>query len=215
MTVSKSYVGSVTLKNKHAIYLKRRELKSKLAKNYPANQIWSIDLTTLTDEHKHQNIVFGIIDCGTRANLLLKRLINKNSSTLIFQILETIQKYGKPAKIRTDNEPVFTSFLFSTHLRLLRIKHQLTEVACPWMNGRIERFFGTLKYSIKNIMIKSAELDTRLMEFRFYYNHVRPHQNLKGKTPVEVWSKRLPDYKKTPQEISLWQGVLVGYYWEY
>jgi transposase InsO family protein len=215
MTVSKSYVAGIVAKNKHAIYLERKEFKSKPAKNYPANQVWSIDLTTLTDEHKHQNIIFGIIDCGTRANLLLKRIPTKKSSALILQILEVIQKYGKPAKIRTDNEPVFTSFLFRTHLKILRIKHQLTEVACPWMNGRIERFFGTLKKSIKHIVIKSAELDTRLMEFRFYYNHVRPHQNLKGKTPAEVWCKRLNDYKKSPQEIHLWQGVLAGYYWEH
>lgn len=215
MTVSKSYVAGIVAKNKHAIYLQRKEFKSKPAKNYPANQVWSIDLTTLTDEHKHQNIVFGIIDCGTRANLLLKRIPTKKSSALILQILEVIQKYGKPAKIRTDNEPIFTSFIFRTQLKLLRIKHQLTEVACPWMNGRIERFFGALKKSIKHIVIKSAELDTRLMEFRFYYNHVRPHQNLKGKTPAEIWSKRLNDHTKSPQEIILWQGVLAGYYWEH
>lgn len=215
MSVSKSYVAGIIINNKHAIYLKRKAIKSKPAKNYPVNKIWSIDLTTLTDEHKQQNIIFGIIDCGTRANLLLKRIPTKKSSALILQILETIQKYGKPAKIRTDNERVFTSFLFRTHLKLMRIKHQLTEVACPWMNGRIERFFGTLKCSIRKIVIKSAELDSRLMEFRFYYNHVRPHQNLNGKTPAEAWSKRLPDYTKLPQEILLWQGVLVGYYWEY
>lgn len=144
-----------------------------------------------------------------------ERIPTKKSSALILQILEAIQKYGKPAKICTDNEPVFTSFLFRTHLKLLRIKHQLTEVDCPWMNGRVERFFGTLKKSIKHIVIKSPELDTRLMEFRFYYNYVRPHQNPKGKTASEVWNKRLNDYKKSPQEIILWQGVLAGYYWEH
>jgi putative transposase len=215
ISVSKSYVAGVIINNKHAIYLKRKEIKSKSAKNFPANTIWAMDLTTLTDEHKHQNIILGIMDCGTRANLLLKRIPTKKSSALIFQILEAMQKYGKPAKIRTDNEPVFTSFIFRTQLKLLRIKHQLTEVACPWMNGRIERFFGTLKKSIKHIVIKSAELDTRLMEFRFHYNHVRPHQNLSGKTPAEAWSKRLPNYTKQPHEISLWQGVLAGYYWDH
>ena len=215
MSVSKSYVAGVIINNKHAIYLKRKEIKSKSAKNFPANKIWAMDLTTLGDEHKHQNIILGIIDCGTRANLLLKRIPTKKSSALILQILETMRKYGKPTKIRTDNEPVFTSFLFRTHLTLLRIKHQLTEVACPWMNGRVERFFGTLKRSIKNIVIKSAELDTRLIEFRFFYNHVRTHQNLKGKTPAEAWSKHLPDYTKQPQEIILWQGVLAGYYWDH
>jgi putative transposase len=116
ISVSKSYVAGVIITNKHAIYLKRKEIKSKSAKNFPANTIWAMDLTTLTDEHKHQNILLGIIDCGTRANLLLKRIPTKKSSALIFQILETMQKYGKPAKIRTDNEPVFTSFIFRTQL---------------------------------------------------------------------------------------------------
>jgi transposase InsO family protein len=30
----------------------------------------------------------------------------------------------------------------------LDIRHQRSDVACPWQNGRIKRFFGTLKQSL-------------------------------------------------------------------
>jgi len=31
-----------------------------------------------------------------------------------------------------------------------------------------------------------------LSEFRFFYNHVRPHQNLAGLTPAEAWAGAAP-----------------------
>ncbi|NIP27488.1 MAG: DDE-type integrase/transposase/recombinase, partial [Phycisphaerae bacterium] len=63
-------------------------------------------------------------------------------------LLDAIERYGKPKFLRTDNETVFTSRLFRFGLWLLGIKHQRTDKGCPWMNGRVERFFGTLKQKL-------------------------------------------------------------------
>lgn len=214
MTVSKSFVYNAIIQHKHSIFLQRKELKSRKPAKYPKNHLWSIDLTSIADNQKQLHWILGIIDAGTRATLLLERVDNKSSAQLLRKMLATIKRFGKPRKIRTDNERVFTSYFFRCNMTLLGIRNQLTEVACPWMNGRIERLFGTLKQSIIKIVIKVHEVDLRLAEFRFYYNHVRPHENLKGKTPYEAWSKRLTNFNREPIEISLWQGLLSGYYWE-
>lgn len=213
MTVSKSFVYTTIIKHKHAIFLARKELKKKKPLRYPKNYLWSVDLTTVADEHKQLHSILGIVDAGTRANLLLNKIDNKSSMNLVHSMLLTIQKYGKPKNIRTDNEAIFTSRWFRCNMKLLGIKQQLTQIASPWQNGRIERLFGTLKQSIKKIVVKANDVDLRLAEFRFFYNHVRSHENLKGKTPAEAWSKRLPNSKKEPMAISLWQGLLSGYYW--
>lgn len=211
MTVGKTFVYQVFIKYQHDIYLKRRQLRNRKVKNFPANKVWSIDLTTVTDKDKYQHKVLGMLDNGTRANLLLKRLDKTTSLQLITEILKLAIKYGKPKKLRSDNEAIFTSTLFRTMLSLSGIKHQRTQIACPWMNGRIERFFGTLKQNIKQIVVKGNELDQRLREFRFFYNHVRPHSNLNGKIPADVWSKKLTSHKNFI-EVNLWQGILCGYY---
>ena len=36
-------------------------------------------------------------------------------------------------------------------LRLMGIRHQRIDPHCPWQNGRIERFFGTLKPHLRQL----------------------------------------------------------------
>ncbi len=73
-------------------------------------------------------------------------------------------------------------------MRMAGIRQQFTVPGCPWMNGRIERLFGTLKEKLDCTKVNGREaLAMLLPDFRFWYNHVRPHQNLGGLTPYEAW----------------------------
>jgi putative transposase len=168
MTVSKSTVYNIIIRHKYEIYMLRKQIKQRKPKSLPKNIIWSMDLTTVTDDKKQQHITFGVVDNGTRACLLLKNIADKSSITLLRNLLNIIDAYGKPTKIRMDNEAVFKSRLFRAGLWILSIKPQFTQVACPWMNGRVERFFGTLKQNVCKIMITETLLDQRLTEFRYW-----------------------------------------------
>ncbi|MES2822755.1 MAG: integrase core domain-containing protein [Pseudomonadota bacterium] len=212
MTVSKSTVYNIIIRHKHDIYFLRKQIKQRRPKPLPKNIIWSIDLTTITDDKKQQHITFGVIDNGTRACLLLKNIANKSSITLLRNLLHIIEAYGKPKRIRMDNEAVFKSKLFLMGLWILSIKPQFTEVACPWMNGRVERFFGTLKQHVHKIILTEKTLEQHLAEFRYWYNHVRTHNNLKGKAPAEAWSKIQCNKHGEAVYVSLWHGILNGFY---
>jgi hypothetical protein len=86
------------------------------------------------------------------------------------------------------------------------------------MNGRIERFFGTLKSKLDCWEVDSHEqLEMALRLFRVWYNHIRPHQHLHGRTPAEVWSG-IDCFAKSPREsdsFEAWDGLLAGYYLRY
>ncbi|MBI3354920.1 MAG: transposase family protein [Nitrospirae bacterium] len=130
-------------------------------------------------------------------------------------LLDAVEYYGKPKALRTDNEPVFTSWLFKISLWLMGIRHQLIDKCCPWQNGRIERFFGTLKKKLNQWQVGSREqLNGALGQFRFWYNHVRPHQHLNGMTPAEVWNGRDIFARRPKQEywFEAWDGLLTGIY---
>jgi transposase InsO family protein len=213
MTVGKTFVYNTIHAHRYEIYVLRRKIKSKRPRIFPKNLIWSMDLTQVTDNETQVHTLFGIIDSGTRACLLLRELPTKASIVLLRCLLDTIEKYGKPKAIRTDNEAVFTSRLFRFGLWVLNIKHQRSEVCCPWMNGKIERFFGTLKQKLQHYSIYSVEtLAGDLATYRFWYNHIRTHQHLNGKTPAEVWAGVNPDAKNNPTEFSAWDSALTGYY---
>lgn len=117
------------------------------------------------------------------------------------------------SELRTDNEIIFNSFVFKSFLRLVGIQKQTTQVAAPWQNGRIERAFGTLKPLLKQLVINDKPtLQLALAEFRWFYNRIRPHQNLQGKTPNEVFygldtSKPV----KQAKVIKKLNGLLVGF----
>jgi transposase InsO family protein len=58
------------------------------------------------------------------------------------------------------------------------------------------------------------ELTLALGDFRAWYNHVRPHQHLAGRTPFEAWSGIDP-YASAPKQVrysSAWDGMLTGYW---
>jgi hypothetical protein len=57
-------------------------------------------------------------------------------------------------------------------------------------------------------------LNQALSEFGFFYNHVRPHQNLGGRTPAEAWSGVDPFTTQPRGEywFESWDGLLRGYY---
>ncbi len=109
---------------------------------------------------------------------------------------------------------IFTARVFRMGLALIGVAHQRTEPGCPWMNGRVERFFGTLKQKLDRWEVANAtDLAASLNQFRYWYNSVRPHQNLNGMTPDEVWHGIDP-YRCRSWRVewfSAWDGLLNGF----
>jgi putative transposase len=215
MTVGKTYVSDTIRQHYHEILLLRRQIRNAKPKAVPKNLIWALDLTGKTTLDGQTRLVLGIIEHASRAALALEALHGKSSWTLVGKLAAAIRRYGKPRFIRTDNESIFTSRVFRLALFLLGIRHQTTDLHCPWQNGRVERFFGTLKDKLDQLAVASFDaLNSALGEFRFFYNHVRSHQNLAGATPAEAWAGVDPYATRFKQEywFEAWDGLLQGYY---
>jgi putative transposase len=157
----------------------------------------------------------SLIDHGSRAALCLQTLVVRNSWTILGYLCLSIGRYGKPRSIRTDNEAIFNSFVFRTFLKLAGIRKQTIPTCSPWCNGRIERFFGTLKPVLKQFSpFDRHDLQTALQEFILFYNHCRPHQNLENRTPAEVWNKQSENRlsgKKDFISVQALRGALTGF----
>jgi transposase InsO family protein len=217
ITVGKSYVACILRTHSAEIINLRHKWKHRIPKPVPQNLVWAMDLTGITDSAQKTRNILGIIDHGTRKCLCLKALGDKASITLLKILIQAIDAYGKPKVIRTDNEAVFTSRLFNFGLWLLGIRHQRTMLHCPWQNGRIERFFGTFKSVADRVLFEAQNFQFSLNEFSFWYNHIRPHRHLNGRTPDEAWSGVDP-YLYSPKscrKFSAWDGMLTGFQMEY
>ena len=215
MTVGKSYVSNTIRKHHYEIAILRRKIKNAKPKAVPLNLVWALDLTGKTTLDGQTQLILSIIEHASRAALSLEVLQSKSSWTIVSKLIASIKCYGKPRMIRTDNESIFTSHVFRSALFLLGIRHQRTDLHCPWQNGRVERFFGSLKASLDQLAVLSFDaLGDALIEFRFFYNHVRTHQNLGGATPAEAWAGVDPRKTRFKREywFEAWGGLLTGYY---
>jgi putative transposase len=95
--------------------------------------------------------ILGAIEHHSRKCLSLKSLKNKSSITILRGLLNILEHHPNSKFIRSDNEICFNSKLIKFCLWSLGIKKQTIDKHSSWQNGRIERFFGTLKSTIKNL----------------------------------------------------------------
>jgi putative transposase len=214
-SVSKTYVADVVRNHRYAIDVLRRELKHKMPHSPPRNAVWGVDMTGRQDAHGNVHHIFGIVDHGSRLSIALERVERMDTWMFLSHLFRAISVHGKPHAIRTDKASVFRSRLFAAVMRLAGIKHQFTDVGSPWQNGRIERLFGTLKSKLNQVIISDGmKLDAALAHFRLWYNKVRPHQHLRGATPLEAWTgKPLGSQKiKGIEFFTAWDGLLTGFH---
>lgn len=145
MAVSKTYVADTCCKQQYLILEARRRLKHRVPQPMPRNRVWGCDLLVKTDQNGQPHLALAILDHASRACLRLQRLSDKSSWTLLQELVQTVRRCGWPQVLRTDNEAVLVSRLFRLGLWLLGIRQQRIQPDCPWQNGRVERFIGTVK----------------------------------------------------------------------
>lgn len=150
--------------------------------------------------------------------------VRKTAAAIERVLAEAFRRFEPPRSLVTDNEGPFRSYTWKRTLARFRVQHRRTELYCPWQNGRIERFFGTLKRKIgQRCAAGSADLQSDLNVFRYWYNHIhiRPHQALYGAihcrgrtvqlslTPAEAWAQS--GDRKHGSRFEGWGGLLRGW----
>lgn len=212
MTVSKSFVSYTVKNHYYEVQCLRQTIKHKRSPAFPSHQLWSTDLTHSIDDQQCPHTLLGIMDNGSRYCVSLKKVGNKTSITLLRVLLDAIETYGKPKQLRTDNEACFTSRLFCFSLWCLGIHHQRSDKHCPWQNGKIERFFGTFKERLHHYRLSAKYIERDLIQYTDWYNYVRPHDHLNGKTPAEQHAKKQANQQGNSHYIRFWRGALTGFY---
>jgi putative transposase len=220
-TVSKSFVAKVLRNYRYAITMQRRDMRNRKPIAIPANATWGLDLCGKQDTAGVVHPILGIVDHGSRVAITLTAIRNMNFYTLAGHVLLAIGRFGKPQALRTDNASILVSKRFRWFLKLLRIRHQRSDVGCPWQNGFIERLFGSLKQKLNQVGVNDfAQLNFALREFRCWYNDIRSHQGLGGRTPAEAQAWLTGQVSTTLFEERVaesvtpfvaWDGLLTGY----
>jgi putative transposase len=170
--------------------LKKRlpeSVRQPLPKARACNDCWSLDFTAdgLSDGRKFRTL--NVIDDYNREILGVEVDYSLPARRVLGLLNKLVERYGKPARLRSDNGPEFISQDFQDWCKEQQIILHWIEPGKPTQNAYIERFNGTFRREVLNANTFSSlaqvrrTVDTWLVE----YNTERPHQALKFMTPVE------------------------------
>jgi len=182
-------------------YTTKRRNKLKLAETpileeaTQPNQVWTIDFKGWwkTGDDKICE-PFTVQDMYSRY-ILYCEPVTKRTGNNIWSIMEELfKKYGMPERCRSDNGPPFASLgigrLTSFVIRLVRagITPEWIRPGKPQDNGKHERMHRIIKAEVALEPAPTlAKQRLQLQEFQPYYNDIRPHEALDGKTPSEIY----------------------------
>ncbi|MER5185588.1 integrase core domain-containing protein [Streptomyces sp. NPDC002896] len=94
-------------------------------------------------------------------------------------------------KLVTDNGAKFKGAAFARFIASRpELLHIRTRAKSPGQNGVRERAFGSLKYEhLYRLEIEDLPTLAREAEaYRHVFNHIRPHEALAGRRPIEVYN---------------------------
>ena len=148
--------------------------------------VWTWDFVHDTTVRGGKLRMLNIIDEYTRECLCIYVARRINAQTVRRVMSDLIDVYGVPQYIRSDNGSEFIEARLRAWLAQNQIKTLYIDPGSPWQNGYIESFNARLRAECldREQLWTLTEARVVLEDWRWKYNHVRPHRSLGYITPL-------------------------------
>jgi len=105
-------------------------------------------------------------------------------------------------RIISDNGPQFISKEFKEYMRICQLEHVFTSPYHPQSNGKLERFYRTIKTEEirKNSYLTLENARKKIEQYIIYYNTVRLHSAIYYLTPEDILLGRTEQRLKQRQD---------------
>jgi putative transposase len=165
----------------------QRENPEPLAVPVNSNECWSMDFMhdQLSDGRSVR--LLNIIDDFNREALAIEADFSLPACRVVRVLEQLIEWRGKPAAIRCDNGPEYTSQTLMSWANERDITLKFIQPGKPQQNAYIERYNRTVRYDWLGQYLFSTldELQQYATEWQWFYNHERPNMALNGYTPMQ------------------------------
>jgi transposase InsO family protein len=164
------------------------------------NEMWQSDITCWQLAGGEVAEVLNLIDDHSRLLLGSDAYLRVKAADVVASFHKAAELHGLPESFLSDNGAVFVgSYRGGGKVRLeyelerLGIEFKNSRPYHPQTLGKVERLHQTLKRHLqRQAPAPTLEaLQEQLDAFARYYNHMRPHRALSGRTPLQAYSARL------------------------
>jgi len=147
---------------------------------------WGIDFFTVITINFTTLYTFLVLDHGRRQVIHFAVTKHPTMQWVIQQLREATPDGLKPKYLFRDNDGIY-GYGVGAFLKKCDIEEVRTTYRSPWQNPFVERYIGTLRRDLLDylIVLNQRHLERLLKEYiQKYYHEARPHQGLKGDTPI-------------------------------
>jgi transposase InsO family protein len=163
------------------------------------NEMWQADITAWTLAEGEVAEILNLIDDHSRLHLGSYAYARVKAADVVGGFHRAAELHGLPESFLSDNGAVFVGgyrkgkVLLEYELERLGIEFKNSRPYHPQTCGKVERLHQTLKrYLAKQAPARTlSELQGQLDAFAHYYNAIRPHRALGGRTPLQAYSARV------------------------
>jgi transposase InsO family protein len=163
------------------------------------NEMWQADITHWHLAGGQDAEILNMIDDHSRLFLASRAFPTTKAADVVDVFRSAIDLHEAPASLLCDNGAVFTAtprggkVLLQLEMERLGVAAKNSRPYHPQTCGKVERLHQTLKrYLQKQPPARTlVELQVQLDAFCHYYNAIRPHRALGGRTPLQAYSSRV------------------------
>jgi transposase InsO family protein len=206
--VAKSTVHSILLRHERVTNVpeKTGRISQRFEKERP-NQLWQMDFKghfRLGNQERCHPLT--VLDDHSRYALWLQACRNERTATVQQQLTAAFRRYGLPERMLMDNGPPWGNDLFHQYtpltVWLLRLGIAVSHGRPyhPQTQGKDERFHRSLKVEVlaQRVFADFEHMQYRFDDWRYCYNHVRPHEALDMQVPA---SRYQPSPRSFPEQL--------------
>jgi len=158
-----------------------------------ANHVWCTDITYVPMQRGFLYLV-AVMDWATRKVLAWKLSNTMDTGFCVEALDDALADHGRPEIFNSDQGSQFTSAEFTGRLLGAEIKISMDGRGRCMDNIFIERLWRSLKYEAVCLveMSDGFHAERVIGEWIAFYNGVRPHSSLGGRTPDEAYGAGRP-----------------------
>jgi len=155
------------------------------------NQRWSMDFVADQLSHGRRFRILNIVDDYSREMVGQYVAFSITGQQVARFISQLIDKRGKPASITCDNGTEFTSKALFFWSKENKVKLHFIQPGKPTQNAFVESLNGKFRDTCLNLhwFRNLDEARHEIDQWRYHYNHERPHSSLQYLTPVAFAEK--------------------------
>ena len=176
--------------------------------------IAAMDFLVVPTINFHQIYILVILHHGRRMIAHVNITTNPTAEWVKQQLREAFPFDEIPKYLIFDNDTTFGAV--KSFVESMGISPKQTAFHCPWQNGAVERFNGTLRRELLDhvIVLNEAHLRRLLKHFLAYYHEDRTHLTLSKDAPKGRAEEIPPNPGAAVEAMPRLGGIHHRYHWE-